>query len=381
MNMLSQYASNRDNNFNLIRLLAAFAVVVSHSRAIVFGDTALELLEVETGYTLGHLAVNVFFVISGFLITQSFVRSQDAVSYITARLLRLVPGLVVAALVTVFIIGPWATTASMSDYFGDITTWSYVPLVGSLVAENSIPLMGVFTALPFADELNVPLWTLRWGFLAYLAIAALGMIGLLGSAMRFTPIFLLFIIVYVCVTLLTDLRTSIDAVDHAMRLGLCFILGSAFFMYRSYIVISILPAAAVWFLVYLVKDSALYQGALILALGYSTFWLAYIPEGAIRLYNKFGDISYGVYIYGFLLGQVTIFVLPHLNASELLVYSTLPILIAATLSYYLVEAPMMKRRKKVTNWLKSLIGFVPNSARKMDISQSRPAGKVKNLNL
>ena len=356
MKILDHYSHSRDNNFKLLRLIAAYAVVVSHARAHVFGDSAWELLQVETGYSLGNLAVNVFFIISGFLITQSFLRSTDVIEYITARVLRLVPGLLVAAFITAFIIGPLVTSATLGAYFGGLNTWIYVPLVSSLVAENSIELKGVFDTLVYQHEVNIPLWTLRWEFLSYLAIAVLGLSGILVSGWRFALVFALFVSTSIAITLYTDLRITHDAIDHALRLGYCYLLGAAFFTFRKFIPLSLLPGVFLWAITFAFRESGAYQMLLITALGYSALWLAFIPAGFIRNYNRFGDISYGVYIYGFLLGQVIMLYFPLLSPSELLAASAPVIFAAATLSYYLIEAPAMRERERATRYLWNLFG-------------------------
>lgn len=69
---MSNYTLGHDNNFNLIRLIAAFAVLFSHSFSVVFGaeNPYRPLLE-STGAPLGSHAVNIFFVVSGLLVMQS----------------------------------------------------------------------------------------------------------------------------------------------------------------------------------------------------------------------------------------------------------------------------------------------------------------------
>ena len=66
MVILGDVARNRDNNLNLIRMIAALAVLVSHAYPIALGPDAVQPLQRLTGNTLGGLAVAVFFVISGF---------------------------------------------------------------------------------------------------------------------------------------------------------------------------------------------------------------------------------------------------------------------------------------------------------------------------
>ena len=64
-------AQGRDNNFNLVRFCAAFLVLVSHSWPLT--ATPAEPLERLAGFSLGHLGVDVFFVVSGFLVTGSLL--------------------------------------------------------------------------------------------------------------------------------------------------------------------------------------------------------------------------------------------------------------------------------------------------------------------
>ncbi|WP_239509243.1 acyltransferase, partial [Stenotrophomonas maltophilia] len=68
---LSDVLEHTNNNFNAVRLLAALSVVVSHSFLLVIGKTAAEPLS-STPYTLGQHAVNVFFVLSGLMLSRSF---------------------------------------------------------------------------------------------------------------------------------------------------------------------------------------------------------------------------------------------------------------------------------------------------------------------
>ena len=70
----------RHNNFDALRLVAAAAVVFSHSFLIVEGTQDHEPLIWLTGNQsiLGLVGVFVFFAISGFLVTQSFEQTGDA---------------------------------------------------------------------------------------------------------------------------------------------------------------------------------------------------------------------------------------------------------------------------------------------------------------
>lgn len=340
---IEQFCNSRDNNLNLLRFFAAFAVVWSHAFIVVGGDLATEPLMNEVGYTLGHLAVNVFFVISGFLIAQSLVRSKDMFEYFSARFLRLIPGLFVASVITVFVIGPLFSNEGPPAYFSYLSTWAYVPLTSSMLVDNG-QLPGVFANVPFALELNTPLWTLRWEAMAYVGLAVLGMLGLMSTKLRFAAVLALFVALYLVVTIYTDLRETIAPVDHIMRFGLCFLLGSAAYMFRDKIPVTLVLVIPLVLLPAVLRDTDFYQMAFILAIAYTTFWLAYVPAGFVRQYNKIGDFSYGIYIYGFPIKQIVITLMPELDPLSLMAIVTPLIIMVAAASFYFVERPALHKR-------------------------------------
>ena len=116
MNTLGDLASRRNNNFNLIRMLAATAVLVSHSYPLSQGSTAVEPLSGWLGLSLGELAVITFFCVSGFFISLSRDRAPGLIDFVAARCLRIYPGLTLVLLLSVFLIGPIFTTLSTPEY-------------------------------------------------------------------------------------------------------------------------------------------------------------------------------------------------------------------------------------------------------------------------
>src|SRR5919199_2802716 len=86
------------DNFAVIRLALALAVVVSHAFSVTVGSTKLEPLYAATGFTLGEHAVNGFFAVSGFLVTMSYER-RGWRKYVIARAFRIAPGFIVSTLV------------------------------------------------------------------------------------------------------------------------------------------------------------------------------------------------------------------------------------------------------------------------------------------
>lgn len=143
-----------------MRLIAALLVVVSHTFPLA-GRPAFRITGVED---LGALGVSIFFVISGFLVTGSYLR--DPKTYLAKRLLRIEPALIASLVVTVVALG-FLTTAPAVEYW---------PKAGLYVVRNALlypatyELPGVFQTVPVAGVVNGVLWTLRLEFSFYLVL-------------------------------------------------------------------------------------------------------------------------------------------------------------------------------------------------------------------
>lgn len=95
----------RENNFDFLRFFAAALVLFAHSYPLV-GRREDEPLTVLTGYEKGgSIAVGIFFVMSGYLIASSWLASSTPRSFLLKRALRIFPALIVAVLLTVFVLG------------------------------------------------------------------------------------------------------------------------------------------------------------------------------------------------------------------------------------------------------------------------------------
>ena len=169
--------AGRDNNFNLIRMLAATGVLVSHAWPLSLGPQAVQPLQGVLGLSLGTLCVQVFFAISGYFITQSFDRRASVAGFLRARALRLFPALLGVLLVSV-LAGALLTTATMADYGPDALgyVWRNLGLF-----RPQYPLAGVFADNPNGDAVNGSLWTLQYEVRCYLAVLLLGVTRLLRA--------------------------------------------------------------------------------------------------------------------------------------------------------------------------------------------------------
>ena len=147
---------DRANNFDTLQFLAALAVLWSHGFSASMGTERWEPLQVVSDgqTTLGTVAVAIFFVISGYLIAQSFERSRSVWRFAKARILRIVPGLLIVLILLGVVIGPMVTVLPLIEYLESREFYRYILLNGSLLGYSG-RLPGVFVDNP-SPWVNTP---------------------------------------------------------------------------------------------------------------------------------------------------------------------------------------------------------------------------------
>ncbi len=139
----------KTNNFDALRAISALAVLVSHAFPLSGDNQAEPILWLSGGQVSGGaLAVTIFFVISGYLITRSFERGGSPATYVTNRALRLLPALVVALISLSLVIGPVISSVSLSAYFRAPGTYRFIYQTISFI-DFYASLPGVFAHNPF----------------------------------------------------------------------------------------------------------------------------------------------------------------------------------------------------------------------------------------
>lgn len=332
---LSHRLSGRENNLNLIRLIAATAVLVSHAFPIALGATAEEPFEAQTGLSLGGHAVAVFFVLSGLLIARSFDRADSRLRFVTARVMRLFPGLAVVLVLTVAA-GAAVTNLDITAYLTDPATILYVPRNFSLYfLQYSLP--GVFTNNPMGSAINGSLWTLFYEVVCYIGVFVLGVFGTLRRRGAFTIVFAL-----ITAAFLFSLDWEPESglayrLDLLAHLAFPFGLGVLAYVWRDRVLVDFRIAALLWLLPVLVMGSGFLLPAIMLALGYSTIWFGFAVKGPLLAYNRIGDYSYGLYIYAFPVQQCLLHLFPGMTPLENILAAFPVTLCLAALSWFLIE--------------------------------------------
>jgi peptidoglycan/LPS O-acetylase OafA/YrhL len=334
---IADRAGGRDNNFNLLRMLAATGVLVSHAYPISLGvGTPEPLSGLLGGTTLGTVCVMVFFSISGFFITRSFEQKHSLLSFLQARALRLFPALLVVLSVTVAISALFLTIAPANVFW--LAAGEYLLRNLSLFfPKYSLP--GVFDTNPFGPAINGSLWTLNYEVLCYLGVVLCGGLGLLDRPAAFASSLVLILALYT----IAQILPLHDRIENLAQLGLPFAIGMSFWVWRSVIPLSWPIAGAALFTAVLLRSTPAFGLALALALAYGTFVLGYARIRLLEGYNRLGDYSYGTYVYAFPIQQL----LASLGVVSPLTNMGLAfpaVLLCAVLSWVCIEAPALRLR-------------------------------------
>jgi peptidoglycan/LPS O-acetylase OafA/YrhL len=345
----------RDNNFNLIRFIAASAVLVDHCFALVAPEKAAAAAIDFEALEIGRYAVDVFFVVSGFLVTRSVLTQPTLVNYAAARVLRLFPALIVVCIFTAFLLGPLVTLASWGGYFADPRTWLYVPVTSSLLS-YTMTLPGVFDTVPLSGIINTPLWTLRYEAICYVALGLFALAGLLATRYRAGLTLAAILCVYLAVTYATDLRSQSASIDSMSRFAFDFLLGGAFYIFADRIRLDFRMAIVLGVIAVVSFGTPLFEPAFRVALAYSTLWFALVPSGAIRRFNLMGDYSYGIYILCFPIQQTMVMLNPGITPFWLFVSAFPAVLALAILSWHFVEHPALRQKAWAGDSVGSLLG-------------------------
>jgi len=336
MPRLSTLAHGRDNNFQLIRLAAAAAVVMFHSYALTNHWTDEPLWRVMPELNLGYLGVACFFVISGFLVTQSWGSRSRIAPFVAARVLRIYPALI-AAVVLTLVLAFASSALDWAAFLGHPQTLDYVLHVAP-GWEMKHRLPGAFPVNPIPHDVNGSLWTLPVELRLYVAILLAGVAGMLVQRLVWLAILGALLVLFL---LRPDWFPIPPYNDVTRTLVLLFALGSLAWLWREAIPVS-LAAAAVALLLVIVNPAGLARGVLFAPLlVYLMLVGAYHPRLQWHAFNRIGDYSYGVYVYSFPIQQTLLDRFPGLEPLPLFALALSLTLAVAALSWHGVEAPAL----------------------------------------
>ena len=371
---LAELYSSRANSFGLLRLLLASSVVLSHMYPIAWGR--LDPLWLHSGLQtdVGKMAVVGFFVLSGFMITGSGARTTSG-RYAWHRALRILPGLWGSLLVSALIILPFLYHWLTGNYSGFWShpqgPWYYLKGTWNTSISTGWDISGVMgegrkRGTNFDPGVNGALWSLKYEILCYVVVGLLAAGGVLQRARKFVPLLALALGGLI-------LRDWVNApslrgipgdtgsavmvpflgamsVHFIIHLVFVFMIGATFQLYRERLPIH----DGLALVCALVLGGTLWGGGLFFfgypAFAYLLLWLAVRLPRPFQKVGRKRDLSYGIYIYGFTVEQsLALLGYAKYGKVEFLALAMAGTVILATLSWYLIESPMM-RLKNWTPW-------------------------------
>jgi peptidoglycan/LPS O-acetylase OafA/YrhL len=335
-----------------MRLLAAIAVLHSHSFAIISGLRDSQPIVPIIDVTVGTFAVHVFFAISGYLICGSALKGRFF-EFLIARCLRIFPALLLLIFVTCFVIGPLTSESNLSRYFSDPVTWKYLGKNGSMIFGARFDLPGVFVSNPLTAMVNGSLWTLPYELRLYFFFAVLCILGsnlsIQGNRYLFiASILLTFLITYISTTALPSGSglTSLLAFVPPDLLYI-FLLGSITRIFAHNLAIR-----PTYFLALLAGLCILdgYKKSLVLPFYYGC--LPYLLISIAFFFSRFtksipNDYSYSTYLWAFPVQQCLVLLIPKIGVVELSIASIVIVGLLAHLTWIYVENPMINLSKRL----------------------------------
>jgi peptidoglycan/LPS O-acetylase OafA/YrhL len=345
-------SSMRNNNIDALRLLLAVLVIFSHSYALGLGSEAREPLALATRgqLTLGNLAVDWFFVLSGFLIAQSWERLGAWRPFMLKRIKRIYPGFVVAAALCSWLVVPVASR--------DYSTYTLAHLVDFLAKVPRLLLpsyRSAFVHNAYPGAVDGSLWSIPYEFWCYVGVALMGGVGLLRHRGWVALLFALAIPIHM-VFAITRAHPGGGFLGvvlgypplWAMMLPL-YLAGVVYYQFRAWL--RPRPSAALVAGAGLVVAARI-PHAMVVALPtlgtYLLFCLAFSKR--IRLYGfaKHGDFSYGVYLYAFPIQQLIVeWAGGSMGPWSLFLCALSPALLVGAASWFLVERRFVRPTGRV----------------------------------
>lgn len=360
------------NSFNFLRIFLASAVLLSHAAG--FEGLSYELVN---HYSVGQIAVGGFFVLSGFLITESAVRST-AWRFTLSRILRIFPGLLACLALTAWVLGyiyhrhAYPVGASYGNYLGlNPGPWSYF-WKNALLANPFTPQSFIGTSpMSYFPVWNGPLYTLFYEFCCYFVVLALVRCG---AARRRFVLLLVTVALWTMGTVFSFIPYGATTFNvwsncnlfYFLQFLSLFLAGSTIYVYRDklpdskwwalaglavYVTFLLLPFATATRIPGFTFTPVFVGGPFV---AYAVIWLGlHLPFTTVGSKN---DLSYGVYIYGWPITQMVLLwnVVRFSWTAHYVHFGPYPVIIAsfvctlpfAWLSWRVVEKPALDLKKR-----------------------------------
>ena len=341
MATFSELIENPNNNLNLVRLLAASAVTYSHAYILTGHANSEPWFELTGTQTFAYLAVFVFFVISGLLISRSFDHNPNIGHYIGSRALRIYPAMFLSLLLCAVPLGLVFTNLPASDYLENARVLSYV--TDNLKFNINYELPGVFAHTTVPNSVNGSLWTLAFEAYAYMMVIIFGLLGLLRTRISFNIVAAMLVLLYLKEP--AGFLLASGEWDTPLVMPLVgFLFGAFVYVNRSHIQCRLRYIFLALAIYYIFRDSPFHRALFTAAIGYAALAVGFHPKLQLNAFLK-NDYSYGIYIYSFPIQQMMVASLPNLQPLQHLFWAALGIVPLAIVSWHALEKPAIRLKR------------------------------------
>lgn len=329
------------NNFDLIRIVTAFLVLVNHSLGHLN-------LPVPGWYTViqQFQRVPMFFVMSGFLLSASFERNSELKQYFTNRLTRIYPALWVCLILTVMLF----SLVGVSFFNAEAAPWLAAQGAGLIYTPGFLSNFGY-------GSYNGSLWTIVIELQFYLCLPAI--YWLYRKYNKNSFFYWLFglscIVSFVVYRYTGHLSSSHAWIGKLLRYSILphayiFLAGMLLQRWKVYEWKWVRGKALLWMAIflalsYLLPVTTVTKMIAMIVLACCTISLAYSAPGFATRLLKNRDISYGVYLYHGMLLSILVELEVIGNVWHFLGVA-IATLVLAWLSYRYIEQPAMAWAKR-----------------------------------
>ncbi|MDG1730817.1 MAG: acyltransferase [Algibacter sp.] len=329
------------NNFDFLRVVFAATVALAHLIEL----SEVEIFQPYKRFFNTRLAIDGFFVISGFLIAKSYEHSKSLKDYILKRVKRIVPAYFFVILFCAFFFC-FISTQSISTYFLNSQFWTY--LLANLTFQNYLQpcLPGVFQD-NLLCAVNGALWTIKIEEAFYLLLPLFYLI----TKSKKSNIHILSIVVYLLSIVYYNYFVSADMYRIAKQLpGALAFFTTGIILYRHFDFFIkwkhhiILPCLLLFVLEQYAFNTQIFKPAVY---GFMVFYFAYNFK-FLNHFGKYGDLTYGIYIYHFPLIQVFVHLGFFKSYNPLLIAAILIVIIVviSALSWHFLELAYLSESRK-----------------------------------
>ena len=336
-----------NNYFTHIRLFLALCVAFEH---VFYFKAGAPSSPFELGHTsLAYVAVNAFFIISGYLITGSAERSGSLATFFRSRLLRIMPALLMLSLTLAFVLVPIFNGALPLTNLTDTSAWQAIFIISSFIDPYQDWPGVMVSNSPLPSDITGAVWTLRYEMLAYIGTGVL----LVAKLHKNVPIAIagtLIASLLFAIDLQTGRLTEVSATLGALlRFGSCYMYGVCFYLLRDRISVGLVPsligiAFGCWFLLI---DIPLGEIFINVGLTPLIFAVAYSQRKAPDWIANPSDYSYGLYICHWAVFQVLIHVFGTGALVPMLLLGGIPLaMLVAAASWHFIEKPALRLKAK-----------------------------------